>query len=118
MKIYIAHNLAAKDFLARVVVPALGSIGHVVISRWIKEQLPQSGESGALMDLEDIDKADAILFFADQVGNTPGRGKFFELGYAYAKKKKIYIYGVDESCIFYNLPGEVYRIVSLQAVGR
>jgi nucleoside 2-deoxyribosyltransferase len=112
MKIYIAHNFAARQTLLLTVVPTLERMGHVVTSRWIKEGGSGTRENDAHKDLDDVLKADALLFYTDQCGNTPGRGKFFELGYAFAQGKRCYLMGQDDSCVFYFLQG-VRRITSL-----
>lgn len=114
MKIYIAHNYSAGPALCASVVPYLQSLGHTITSRWIIEPETCTGNnmSSALMDLQDIDRADALLLFVDQVGSTPGRGKWFEFGYAHAKGKDIYLHGTETGCVFMNLPC-VTRILNL-----
>lgn len=109
MKIYLAHNYKARPWLNEVIRPQLESHGHIITSRWLidnhigrseKEQLDY-----ALTDLEDIDKADILIHFTDQVGWTAGRGKFIEVGYAYAMHKDIYVCGTDcDASVFYYLP--------------
>lgn len=36
MKIYIAHNFAARQELLDTIVPTLEALGHTVTSQWIK----------------------------------------------------------------------------------
>lgn len=115
MKIYIAHNFSARQELARSIVPYLKSRGHEVTSRWIWDHSNQVGAEWAQHDLDDVDSADALLVFLDQCGNTPGRGKFVEFGYAMAKGKKVYALGTDTNCIFIYLP-QVTRITGLEQV--
>jgi len=115
MRIYIAHNFAARTELARSVVPYLQARGHEITSRWISDPNNQPGQEWALNDVSDVDKADAVLIYLDNTGNTPGRGKWFEMGYAYARGKAVYAYGVDDQCIFIHLP-RVQRIVCLSEI--
>ena len=109
MKVYIAHNYAARYELKEIVVPLIESKGHTVTSCWITEpdSTTQMDAGSARMDLDDIDAADAILFYTGNLGPTPGRGKYFELGYAFANNKRCYLVGNILDCIFYYLPGMV-----------
>lgn len=110
MKIYLAHNFKARWWL-RDYKALLEQNGHEVTSRWISQNYPdirnpEGEQKYALEDLEDIDAADALILFTDQYGEKPGKGKFMEYGYAYAKGKQIYLHGLDyNSSIFYYLPG-------------
>lgn len=112
MKVYLAHNYAARGWLKQV-VPMFEAAGHEVTSRWITsvKDLPKDE---ADMDLEDIQRSDALVFFAEQFGHKPGKGKFFELGYALAldeeyvnecgkSRIRVIIVGKDDSCVFYSL---------------
>jgi len=116
MKIYLAHNFKARWWL-RDYKALLELNGHKVTSRWITQNYPEIRtheieQKAALEDLEDIDAADALILFTDQYGDSPGKGKFMEYGYALAKGKQIYIHGKDiQSCIFYYLPG--VKVLSL-----
>lgn len=108
MKIYLAHNFAARLVL-RPVVERLTQLGHEVTSRWITDDahvLESTAAQNARDDLDDVDRADALVIFTDQFAERPGRGKFVELGYAMGKGKRIYLCGVpDPTCVFYNLQG-------------
>lgn len=115
MKIYIAHNFAARQELARSVVPYLKARGHEITSRWIWDHTNQMNQEWAEKDLADLDAADALLVYLDNCGNTPGRGKYVEFGYAAARGKRIYAHGLDEGLIFVLLPG-VVRIASLEQI--
>jgi nucleoside 2-deoxyribosyltransferase len=112
MKIYLAHNFKARWWL-RDYKALLESMGHEVTSRWVSEnypllRTPEDEQKFALQDFMDIDEADALILFTDQYGDSPGKGKFMEYGYAYAKGKQIYLHGQDyQSSIFYYLPGVV-----------
>lgn len=106
MNIYIAHNFAARLMLRESVVPYFEGRGHFVTSRWIKddEHVQGSGEFCALSDLEDIDKCSTLILYIDQYSDRPGKGKWFEFGYALRAGKRIILIGEDRSCVFVNLP--------------
>lgn len=110
MKLYLAHNFAARDAL-RLLVEKLEASGYHVTSRWITDDAhvqESTAQQNALDDLEDIDAADVLVLFVDQFKDRPGKGKFIEFGYAYAKGKQIILCGDDtESSVFYKLPGVV-----------
>ena len=107
MKIYLAHNFAARFFLKQEVVPLLLGKGHTIMSSWLdmpedrselveslsEFQLKVKRYEEAHQDITDIRSADLMLYFCDQVGSTPGRGKFFELGLAYGWKKPVALIG-------------------------
>jgi nucleoside 2-deoxyribosyltransferase len=115
--IYLAHNWAAREYLRNVVVPELEERGHRVTSRWISveaEHDNDNGEKYAVEDLEDIELADTLVFFAKQMGETPGAGKFVELGYAIRAGKRVIVVG-EGRCVFYHLPS-VRRVGVLEEV--
>lgn len=116
MKIYIAHNYAARQDL-RLVVSALLRYGHEITSRWITDDSIVDGLDAktARMGLDDIDRAYALLLFTDNFGDRPGKGKYVELGYAIASGKKIFLIGQDTSCVFYHLP-HLVRIQDLREI--
>lgn len=105
MKIYLAHNFKAREWLPTVVAQVIAT-GHECTARWIWDD-SHIGVSrhGALDDLHDIDRSNCLVLFVDQYGSTPGKGKFVELGYAYAQDKRIILVGADTQNIFYALPG-------------
>jgi hypothetical protein len=56
------------------------------------------------MDLVDIDRADAVLFFAEPHGSmNKGGGRYFELGYAYCRGLRCVAVG-EREIIFLYLP--------------
>lgn len=118
MKFYLAHNYDAREALARDVVPLFEAAGHSITSRWITER--EEGRSDddqrlyAERDLEDIRLADALVHFSDQVGPTPGRGKYIELGYAIGIGKPVIAIGPANLTVFYFLT-EVRRVKSVKA---
>jgi nucleoside 2-deoxyribosyltransferase len=107
MKVYLAHNFAAREWLKEFVIPYIEDYGHKVTSSWITDDrhlTPSYKTQSAVVDLQEIEEAGAIVFFADQFGFTPGEGKFVELGYAIrAGKIVIVVGGKDKRCVFYNL---------------
>lgn len=136
MKIYIAHNYAAREVLPQAIAH-LNVLGHEVTSRWITDDAHEGNNATtAQVDLDDIDRANALLFFTDNYGERPGKGKYVELGYAIAlnqvsgnrthgdhvmriipdQKPKIFLYGKDQStCVFYHLPCCIH-ITSLEEI--
>lgn len=79
--------------------------GHEITARWVyggEEGL--SREDIALMDIEDVDRADIVISFTHPRGFlTPGGGRHVEFGYALAKNKKLVIIGHFEN-IFHHMP--------------
>lgn len=108
MKVYLAHNFGAAEYLRCVVKPILEAYNHEVTSRWIYEvgySGDKSDQQAAIEDLEDIDKAGALILFVDSYSaDKPGRGKFVELGYALRAGKRIILVGKDRNCVFYAFP--------------
>ena len=105
MKIYLAHNFAARAYLVDVIVE-LTNLGHQITSTWITNDShlhSMNAQQSAEQDLMDIERSDAILLFTDQFSDRPGKGKFVEFGYAIARNKRLFIIGEDHNCIFYNL---------------
>lgn len=91
MRIYIAAKYGRR-FELRGLVEELQSKGHEVTSRWIYngEEQAMTPEAAAAMDLEDVDSAGTVLFFAEPVGSqNTGGGRYVELGYALARGKAI-----------------------------
>jgi len=118
MKIYTAHNFAARKYLRDHIIPQLEALGHKVIARWATE--PDHDKEGlnneCVKDIQDLSQCDAILLFTDNFGDRPGRGKYVELGYALAQNKLIFLFGEADDCVFYHLPG-VKRITNLNEIG-
>lgn len=118
MKIYIAHNFDARIHL-RDTIRLFKSLGHEITSTWITDDSHMEGghsrQHSALVDLQDIDRADALLLFIDQFSESPGRGKYVELGYALGTGKKCFIYGSNWGCIFYHLP-QIIHLTSFEEI--
>lgn len=107
MRIYIAHNFAARIVL-REVKEKLEELGHEVTSTWIWDDShisEKNAEESAVTDLADIERADWLWLFTDQFAERSGKGKFLELGYALRAGKLICLVGEDQdSSVFYHLP--------------
>lgn len=111
MKVYLAHNYAAKDWLLHEVIPQFEGMGIEVTSRWIRVSQhidpysPQVQIDEAEKDVQDVLRADALVLFTDQFGDRPGRGKYVELGMAIVARKKIILVGKEhKNTVFYYLP--------------
>ena len=92
MKFYIASRFTNKPLILGV-VQQLERLGHTVISRWhtVADE-PWTQDDAVAYDLEDLDKADALVLYTEDCERVPG-GMHFELGYAYAKDKPCYLLG-------------------------
>lgn len=109
MKVYLAHNFAARQWLP-IVVAHLTEAGHESTAKWITDDSHCGvSQQAAMADLNDIDRSNCLVLFVDQYGPTPGKGKYVELGYAYAKGKRIILVGRDTQNVFYALP-DVERV--------
>lgn len=107
MKVYIAHNFAARDYLNQEIIPLLRAAGHECTSSWIWDDshlYHKNAQQSAVKDLADIDKASDIIIFLNAFADRTGRGKWFEFGYALRAGKRCIAVGEDKSCIFCNLP--------------
>lgn len=110
MKIYLAHNFDAGPHLRDTIVPFYELHGHIITSRWVKSWEGHSekdnSQKNAVEDLEDIEEAGAIIFFATNFGDKPGRGKYVELGYALRAGKICIVMDakLNPGCVFYSLP--------------
>src|SRR5216683_6722679 len=115
MKVYLAHNFAARKYLQGI-IELFTSHGHEVTSRWITDDahlLPEHAEQSAVHDLEDIEKCGYFILFTDQYSEGSGKGKYVELGYAIRTGKRIILVGQYSGCMFYNLP-IMHRISTIE----
>jgi hypothetical protein len=113
MRLYLSGMYAKRDIFKEY-AKKLEDLGITVTSRWLTEDKPLNTKIGddteefyretADIDLEDIDSADGILFFAEDphVG-IPRGGRHVEFGYALAKGRIMYTIGPKEN-IFHFLP--------------
>jgi nucleoside 2-deoxyribosyltransferase len=95
MKAYLASRWSRIREL-RAYATRLTDLGHEVTSRWIYRDEPNvvdlesdEAETVAVEDLQDVLRADTLIFFAE-TPRTPTRGgRFVELGFAIATKKRL-----------------------------
>ena len=111
MKVYLAAQYARRDELKDHAI-VLRGMGVEVTSRWLEEKNPLHTNMGddtvefyietANIDIEDIERADAVVFFSEDptVGIKRG-GRHVEFGYAHAKQKPIYVIGPKENVFHY-----------------
>jgi nucleoside 2-deoxyribosyltransferase len=111
IKVYLAAQYARRDELRNYVKP-LSDVGIEVTSRWLDEKEPLLTDMGekprewyvetANIDIGDIDRADMVIFFAEDptVGIKRG-GRHVEFGYAWAMRKHIAVIGPKENVFHY-----------------
>lgn len=104
MRIYLAALYSRREEMEEH-ANRIKQKGHEITARWVyggEEGL--SREDIALMDIEDVDRADIVISFTHPRGFlTPGGGRHVEFGYALAKNKKLVIIGHFEN-IFHHMP--------------
>lgn len=110
-RIYLAARYSRRDDM-RIVAMGLERAGFEVTSRWLLEDKPLNTKLGddspefyrqtAEVDIEDIAKADTIVFFSEdpKIG-TPRGGRHVEFGYAYAAGKRMVVIGQEENIFHY-----------------
>jgi nucleoside 2-deoxyribosyltransferase len=105
MRIYLAATFDSRPRMEDV-ANRLKSEGFEITARWV-----YGGEEGltreqiALLDLEDVDAADAVVSFTYPRGTlTSGGGRHVEFGYGLAKGKKLILIGAREN-VFHEYPG-------------
>ena len=110
--IYLAGRFANKALLQDVRAD-LQEAGHTVTSRWLDGDAASETDS-AYQDLEDIDRCDTLVLWADepQPGERPMQGALIELGYAIAlarlfgyHHKRIFILDeLKKRTVFFSMP--------------
>lgn len=114
MKAYLAARYSRKNEI-KGLVPIFGANGISVCSRWLHETSPpdvtlaevspEFCQETALVDLEDIEAADVLVFFAeDPLVGTPRGGRHVEFGFALGIGKRIAVIGKERENIFHYLP--------------
>ena len=85
MKVYLAAKYNRR-FALRKLRDALKERGIEVTSQWIDNaEESKSAHHAAQMDIDDVTRADALVFFGEPTGSkNTGGGRWFEFGYAYA----------------------------------
>jgi hypothetical protein len=118
LKVYLAAQYARRDEL-RGYRTILEAEGIEVTSNWLDETSPLNGTMDkhseeflihtATTDLQDIDRANAIIFFSEdpKVG-IPRGGRHVEFGYALAKNKGISVIGPKEN-VFHHIAGHHFN---------
>lgn len=98
MNIYLAARFPRREEMESL-VPRFKKIGWNVTARWVfggEEGLTR--EDIAILDLEDVENADALVLFTEPYGSLqPGGGRFVEFGYALASEKRVYVIGEREN---------------------
>lgn len=113
IRVYLAGRYSKRDEF-RQFAQQLRERGVEVTSSWLEETLPldvkhnQVSKVDNLMlataDLNDIDRAQLVIFFAEDAEKQPPRGgRHVEFGYALAQRKPIYVIGKEEN-VFHYLP--------------
>lgn len=113
MRIYLAHNYEAQEYLKNIRL-LLEQNGHKVTSSWIDCKDTSNGGNRSInahRDLLDIISADWVLFFSEDFNGKPGRGKWVEFGYALGLRKRITIIGDEQKSIFLTAADEVHESV-------
>jgi hypothetical protein len=111
--VYIAGQYARRDELRIYQHSFLGRNIHVT-SRWLMEDAalnhsltefdPEWKRLTALKDYWDIQRADTLIFFAEEPEQQPRRGgRHVEFGMALALGKKVLVVGGEEN-IFHYMP--------------
>jgi hypothetical protein len=133
VKIYLAGPYADMEELQGW-ADALELAGHECTSRWLKEDpelpmgsSPADAARGAQMDLDDIDRSDAVICKIFPRGTLiTGGGRHIEFGYAINESQnrlvpmRLICIGVGAETVFHHLPQiELYPdfMSALQALG-
>ena len=116
MKYYLAAKYSRREEMEQIANDIDKSDQHKCTARWV-----YGGEEGlsradiALLDFEDIDKADVLICFTHPRGiPQPGGGRFVEMGYAMGKGKKVFCVGEFEN-VFMEHP-DVIRIPTIDHI--
>lgn len=107
MKVYLASQYARKPEL-QVYAEELQDAGIKVTSRWLTDEPAALSQEEKVVwaryDLQDVDDADILVFFAEHPEHQPRRGgRHVEFGYALGRNKTVLVIGGIEN-IFHNLP--------------
>ncbi len=111
MKVYLAARYSRRDEL-REYRKTLEEAGIEITSRWLDEKEPLDSQMGqhsdafyvetATIDIKDIDRAEVVLFFAeDPLVGWPRGGRHVEFGYALGTRKSIAVIGPKENVFHY-----------------
>lgn len=93
MNIYIAGKYGRRlDDDVRKFRRDLEDLGHVITAQWLDNAEESKGlREAAIMDVEDVLRADALIFLGEPRGSANrGGGRWFEFGLAWGTDKKCY----------------------------
>jgi nucleoside 2-deoxyribosyltransferase len=101
-RIYIAAPFQMRADAQRLMTE-LEAAGFTVTSRWLRiDDMPDT-EEAAVLDLADVDRADALVLLNSEAWRTAGTGgRHAEFGYAIAKQKDVFVVGVRTN-VFHHL---------------
>lgn len=113
-KIYIASLFSRREEMEGR-ANTLKRCGFEITSSWV-----YGGEEGltrediAVLDFNDLDKADIVLSFTSPYGTaTKGGGRHVEFGYGLAKGKKVVLIGERENVFHHHPSVEVFPTLEL-----
>lgn len=107
MKIYLAATYSKYPIMQQITT-RLMSLGFEVTSRWI-QGLAGTPQHDALQDVQDVLRADTLIFFSDtpmtmdDLKYQSKGGRHTELGISIATGKRIILVGEREN-VFHHLP--------------
>ena len=109
MKIYVAGRYRQLAELAEE-AKKFTEAGHEVTSSWLQNaEEGMSFEDIAVLDLQDVDIADALCLYTEPYGTAvPGGGRHVEFGYALGKGKKMFIVGPLENVFHWHPSVQVF----------
>ncbi len=105
-KIYLAASYA-QMLEMRELGERLRSLGHEVTAQWIEgKEANASRESAALMDVEDVRRADTLVLFSFPRGTlVTGGGRHVEFGIALERGMRLLVVGPKGEHVFHSWPG-------------
>src|SRR5271170_398584 len=132
MKVYLA-GMFSTIATRKAQAAELRALGIEVTSRWIDETVPHNvsmkdvpdeyHRETSQADIQDILNADAFIMFVPSamelieapVLNSSRGGRHFEMGFAYALNKPIFVCGPKEN-VFHHLPKGIYNFTDFEAL--
>jgi hypothetical protein len=104
-KIYLAARYD-RLFEMQQIAGVLSMDGHSITAQWVYgNEEGKTLEDIAIMDRNDVSRADTVIQFTDPRGTlATGGGRHTEFGLGYAWGKRMILVGEREQ-IFHNLPG-------------
>jgi len=103
LKVYLASRFSRQKELRDIRDYLEFEKNYEVTSQWLDGESEDRTEA-AIMDRDDVQRADAVIMFSDEYGSKQkGGGRHWELGYGYGLGKKCVVVGPME-IIFHWLP--------------